>query len=202
MNINIITTAKRRVLYIDKMMESLKASGYSGHVSFIAGCKEIEYLTPYVSMFEGSEIIVWDMKNIRPRLDVVKNHSRAMKHGSGPVLICEDDVLFVKDWQTKLENIIKQIPEPNYLLDIGKLNVQKNIPCKNLIPWGQKGSGLQGSWGLYYSSQKVRDKIAHDLCIRHDGCNDVIIGKIAKENFYLYVSPERLVEHIGAVSTF
>jgi hypothetical protein len=204
MNLHITTTDLKNRPYIHDTMKSLLQSNFSQPIVLFI-CGKPNYLEQYHNL-PNITFVPWTTLHTRPRMDCKMNGVKALLYNNtGPVLICEDDVLFVQDWQNKLNKIIKQIPEADYVLDIGKLGVNghsNNIPYKNEIPWGKVGSGLQGSWGMYYSSQKVRDKVGHDLEKRNDGCNDVIIGKIAKENFCLYVSRERLIEHIGALSTF
>jgi hypothetical protein len=203
-NLHVITTARRDVLYIHEMMDSLFASKFDGPITFLAGCADESYLDRYRTLPQVT-IVSWNIehhqsvrKHMCARIDCKHNQERAILwNNNGPMLLCEDDVVFDLDWQQKLESNINFITDKDYILDIAK----GSIYCKNQPPV-LKGSNLQGAQGVYFSSQLVRNKIAVDLAARSDGCSDVIIGKIALENFKFWTSQEHIVRHIGNVSTF
>jgi hypothetical protein len=183
MIINIVTTDRRKTIYLPQMMASLV---YDGGLNFIAGGPVTDYLTQY-----GRPILLWTDKLSCPRIDCTKNHIRAIGYGDGPVLVCEDDIVFLPGWLEKLNALIAKIKEPDYIIDIAKTSGREEP---------RKVGPLLGAQALYYSSTAIRSKVVNYLKMApENNCCDFLIGRCVGEH---YIAQLPMVKHIGAESTF
>ena len=197
MDINIVTTSRRSYIYIYEMMDSLFKSDFSGNVTLIVGCNDDSYLDRYKNVPRIS-LIPWNEQHVDSRYDCKVNHHHALIHGEGPILICEDDIVFEPNWESTLSRIINQIPDIDYALNIGCDNPIKDSPSIT------KKNNLIGMQGIYYNAKKVRDAIALDMRKRGtvSGCSDLLAGKIIINQFKLWEANAKLISHIGRSSTF
>ena len=196
MIINMLTTARRPLLYVHRMITSLVASNWQGQVNFIAGSEDNDYLVRYFPN-PNYTLVPWTGPLFSQRENCSLNHLRALKYGDGPCLIVEDDLLFLPGWYELLMGAVAKIPPRDFVLDADKGNRKLLIPNR-IYP-----KNLQGAQALYYSTGEVRSRCADYFeKNRKRACADNVIGFFAVNEAELWQANSPIVQHIGQVSTF
>jgi hypothetical protein len=209
MQINMTTFAGRERQYIHRTLQSLFSTCDDPNLSvaLIMGSEDQSHVQDWVN-HPAIRIIPWDVEsNPNLRWNCTLNKIRALRYGDEEcTLICEDDVLFRKNWLTFLNAAAQEMGEEDYLLTLFL------IPQKGEAVRPLKGKQLvrkyptfvlHGAQAIYYPRKELRTKAA-DYLSNHltDGCGDHLIGQFARSYANLYATTDPLVDHIGAISCF
>ena len=204
MIINLITFAVRQIHYIDQTMESLAQSdGRDLPINLIVG----SYDTSHIEKYRGvANIVPWDQASEwqsrpgNPRHNCNVNEIRALRYGDDDqCVVCEDDIIFEKDWLSQLKATIEQIDHKDYVLNLGQDGDQS--PDKR---FGEHtASYLCGTQAIFYPTKELRTAVAdYSMENIRSATIDQLIGRWAKKYSKLYNTTPVLVAHVGTVSCF
>jgi hypothetical protein len=205
MIINMTTIACRQKHYIHRTLDSLAQSdGAHLPVNLILGSLDTSHVERYAGVLN---FVLWDEaaqaqeRSGRMRHNCNVNAARALRYGDDEqCLCCEDDIVFKrKDWLAELMATVAEIPETEFVLNLGQGGPQS--PGKRYAPFTR--SYLCGSQAIFYPTLAVRRGAAEYIEQNmRAGMNDALIGKYAKQYFVLYNTAPKLVGHIGNTSSF
>ena len=204
MIINMTTFAVRKKHYIDQTLESLfQSDGRDIPLNLIVGSSDTSHIERYRKV---ANIVPWDQaaqsQEIEGRLrrNCTINAIRALRYGDDDhCLCCEDDIIFDKNWFSRLMLTIAEIDRKDYVLNLGQQHDQS--PDKRYATHTQPA--LCGAQGIFYPNKPLRDAVADYVQKKmKSGMNDILIGNYAKLYASLYNTTPPLIEHIGQVSCF
>ena len=206
MIINMTTIAIRPKHYIDRTLQSLFDSD-GGHlpVNLILGSKDSFHVERYRNVI--ANIVPWDQEarflSIEGdmRRNCTVNAIRALRYSDHDhCLTCEDDVLFEKDWYSRLMATVAEIERKDYVLNLGQGSEDADAGRRYAV---HTGNYLCGAQAIFYPNKPLRERVAGYLERRINyGLNDMLVGKYAKEFAALYNTVPVLVHHIGQISSF
>jgi hypothetical protein len=210
MQINMTTFAARREMYIDETIESLFASEWmetGSTLSLIMGSEDESHVERYRD-HPSVRIVPWNLEtNPNMRWNCTLNKIRALNWGEdGPMVICEDDIVFEYRWLTSLKRAAAELGDEEYVLS---LFADKHLLAKSPLVDGKTlirvypTFALQGAQALYYPTRAMRARVKSYLTVNmKKGCGDDLIGRCAQAEGALYSTATTLVGNIGGVSCF
>jgi len=210
MQINMTTFAGRMEHYLQRTLDSLFSSDWTdtNHtINLMLGSDDHSHVQQYAT-HSNIRIVPWDMEtDNNPRQNCSLNAIRALRYGEdGGTLICEDDILFSKNWCSELIAATAEISDEEYIISLflfwPEFEKARFVKGKRLVKHYPRYH-LVGAQALFYPTKSLRLKIAEYLHqnLRH-GCSDEIIGRYARSFAALYCTTQPLVEHIGLISCF
>jgi hypothetical protein len=210
MQINMTTFGGRKLHYIHDTLQSLFSSEWTeanARVSLIMGSEDEEQVQRYAA-HPSVRIVPWDVEtNPNLRWNCTLNKIRALRCGDdGPMLICEDDVLFPPKWLSALRRATAEIDDEEYVLSLfAAMPLLQKAELVAGKRWVRQYPTpvLQGAQALYYPNRAIRHEVADYLQENLErGCGDDLIGRYARTFAKLYATESALVGNIGATSCF
>ena len=216
MTVNIITIDRDKIRgpghnYVWSTIRSLKGSEWAGsgdRATLCVGSRDTKYLDGC-----GLDILEWDeesqkelesAKDCDPvRLALCLNYERALRHGSGGVVILEDDVNLCPDWSSRLDSAIKEIPSERYILALySPVDLSDERLRRGDNHRSYPAADFYGTQAMYYP-ECVRLEIADFLHERRRSgyAADIIIKQWAVANQCLYALSGSVAEHAGNFSS-
>lgn len=170
-----IITCDRPVSYVNSTVESATKAGFE---PVIHKCKSYEGETP--------------------RHNQASNAYGALHHESGPLLLCENDILFTANALRKLQKCIEAIPVPEFVLTLYNTRTLKDHPIEHVNPKMWEGAqavfftdstrgGIECSLRRALESG-IPNRYVLDLAIRNF---------CIEENVPLFCCNPSLVQHVG-----
>lgn len=133
-----------------------------------------------------------------PRLSQAKNVLHMLRIEDGPLLLCEDDILFTANAARKLQKCIEAIPVPEFVLSLYSTRTFKDFPVEHVNPpkWeGSQAMFFTGGARIVFErflkgalESGIPNRYALDLAIRNF-CIEV--------NVPLFCCNPSLVQHVG-----
>ncbi len=210
MQINMTTFARRQCQYVVTTLGSLFVSDWQdadGALNLILGSEDDSHVR-WVAGRPRVRLVAWNQEsNEALRINCTLNKIRALRHGDDvPTLVCEDDIVFRRDWLATLRTATAELGDEDYVLSLfaaaPELEQADRVEGKTWIKH-YPTHVLQGAQAIYYPTRAIRDKVADYLTENlTSACGDELIGRCAREQAALYATREVLVDHVGAVSCF
>jgi len=170
-----IITCERPVKYVDATVESATKAGFD---------PVVHERKPY----EGET----------PRHNQASNAYEVLHHEKGPLLLCEDDILFTTNAARKLQKCIDAIPVAEFALSLYSTRTFKDFPVEHVNPKRWEGAQAvfftditRGNMKFFLRSaleSGIPNRYALDLAIRNF-CIEV--------NVPLFCCNPSLVQHVG-----
>ena len=210
MQINMTTFAGRTRHYIHQTLQSLFSSDWretNRPVNLIMGSADESHIRDYAG-HPSIRTVPWDVEtNPILRWNCTLNKIRALRCGDdGPMLICEDDILFPPNWFSQLKLATAEMGDEEYILSLSAakpaLEKARLVTGKRLVK-RYPTYVLQGAQALFYPTQALRNNVADFLQENLTRANgDELIGRYARAHAVLYATKDVLVENVGFTSCF
>lgn len=192
--------------------ETLASLGISSHVTLVVGSTDIEYLDRYrehsqiaIDVPTEDESAAWELRPVHHRASW--NFWRALQgtHERSRLLLCEDDILFARGWQSYLRKVIERIEqsETDYIL---------TLYSPGPLPPSSEGRYVAIDPDLFFGHQGIlyAGRVAQEFreyLFRHgvdcwERPQDLNLAHFAREaGIPMYATSPSLIQHIGRETT-
>jgi len=128
-------------------------------------------------------------------LSCARNYVAALRYGTGPSLILEDDLLLTADFKNKLLACVERVPVRDYALTLYSCKLHKDYPLEQMNP-----ASFDGCKAIYLT-EKVRISMAefiqHQLDFGGWSNVDSMVSRFLEQTgVMLFAANPNLVQHI------